>query len=160
MKKLCAILRSLALLLYGAGLGSFLSAYLVHTWKWRHPFLFIILGWCMLLPAGFLIHARTQAEREELKAKAVKRYDRMRNRFGDKMLKCVRYTGFALMLTGLLVILFAALLPNVTQSAYPIALGVMFAGFFLALPFVDPSAGNIRIRKQKENHNKMPGHIP
>ena len=150
MKKIFQAIRYLGVATWGVGAGMMLSSYLVRQkhWEW-FPLHFV--GLFVLLLAPTLWHFRTRQQQKERKEKAIKRYERLTDKFGENNLQRISTIGWIIVLSGFLAMLLPVFISRLdqNQAIYPIALLVLAVGICIAAFFSHPTKIVFTLGKKK-----------
>jgi len=150
MNTICTILRALGFICVGMGIGMQVSFYLIKESNW-HDFSLSLVGLFIVPLGAFIAIIRSKEQREDLKMKSIKRYERMEELFGDNNLFIVRWAGILSMISGISLIILTYFSDGIDEMYSTIGVLVVFAGFLVvgfAMDVTRPLLLQFRIKKQ------------
>ena len=132
MKKLFKGINIIGFIIMGVGIGIRLSIYLIQREKCDFFSLYISAD-LILLFSQILIFANYQPrqEKDEMKEKAIKRYENMIAKYGETKLKRISVIGFTIVALGFITMFIS--IPFVSNNSYMylITLIIIFIGLFI-----------------------------
>ena len=132
MKKLFKGINIIGFIIMGVGIGIRLSIYLIQREKCDFFSLYISADFILLFSQILIfVNYKTRQEKEEMKEKAIKRYENMIAKYGETNLKRISVIGFTIVALGFITMFIS--IPFVSNNSYMylITLIIIFIGLFI-----------------------------